>query len=85
MQFKEVEQIRSSASDHVVASCSNFVFYSAFYRQPVQIHKNGGDMFPLWSLADKTSSTVYELCLRGFEEYQSTGNYSNLNGTGQDM
>ena len=37
---EEVGQIRrSSASDHVVANCSNLVFYSAFYRQTVQIHK----------------------------------------------
>ena len=51
--------MRSSASDHVVANCSNLVFYSAFYRQPVQIHMKRGDMFPLGSFADKTSSTVY--------------------------
>ena len=40
VQLKEVGQIRrSSDSDHVVANCSNLVFYSAFYRQTVQIHK----------------------------------------------
>ena len=33
---------RSSASDHVVANCSNLVFHSAFYKQPVQIHEKGG-------------------------------------------
>ena len=43
-----------SASHHAVADCSNLVFYSALYRQPVQIH-----MFAPGSLADKTSSTVY--------------------------
>ena len=50
--------MRSSGSDNVVANGSNFVFYSAFYRRSVQIHKLGGDMFALGSLADKTSSTV---------------------------
>ena len=62
MQFKEVGQIRrSSASDHVVTNCNNLVFCSAFYRQPVQIHKKGrgGGMFVLRSLADKTSITVH--------------------------
>ena len=59
---EEVGQIRRSrARDHVVATCSNLVFYSAFYRQPVQIHKKGDDMFPLGSLADKTSSTVHHM------------------------
>ena len=41
------------------AESSNLVFYSAFYRQPVQIHKKGGDMFLLGNLADKTSSAVH--------------------------
>ena len=49
------------ASNHTVANCSNFAFYSALYGQPVQIHKKGGDMFPLWSLADKMSSTVHHM------------------------
>ena len=35
--------MRSSASDHVVANCSNLVFYSVFYRQSVQIHKKTED------------------------------------------
>ena len=50
--------MRSSGSENVVANVSNLVFYSAFYRRSVQIHKLGGDMFALGSLADKTSSTV---------------------------
>ena len=94
VQFKEVKQIRrSSASDHIVANSSNLVFYSAFYRQPVQIHKKGDDMFPLGSLADKTSSTVHHtlnfvyefLSSTSQQQYQPAGNYSNLNGTGQEM
>ena len=62
VQFKEVKQIRrSSASDHVVANHSNLVFYSALYRQPVQNHKKGGDMFPLGRLADKTSLSLIHI------------------------
>ena len=42
----EVREVRrSSASDNTVADCSNLVFYSAFYWQPVQIPKNGNVMF----------------------------------------
>ena len=52
--FKEERKVRrSSASDHAVADCSNLVFYSAFYWQPVQIHKEPG------SLAGMGSSTVH--------------------------
>ena len=37
--------------------------YSAFYKQPLQIHKKWGwgDMFAPGSLADKTSSTIYHM------------------------
>ena len=60
VQFKEVKQIRrSSASDHIVANSSNLVFYSAFYRQPVQIHRKGGDMFALVILVDKIRTLQY--------------------------
>ena len=46
IQFKEVRKVRKiGANDHVVADCRNLVFYSAFYWQPVQIHKKGGNMF----------------------------------------
>ena len=71
---------RSSAGDHVVANCSNLVFYSALYRQPVQIHA-----LERCTQDEHHSSSDAELCLRDFEEYQPTGNYSNLNGTGQEM
>ena len=66
---------RSSASDHAVAGCSNLVFYSVFYWQPVQIHKKGVNMFVLGSLAGKTSSTVSlshvhaKLCLQVFDGF----------------
>ena len=60
LQFKEIRSIRrSSASYHIEANCSNLVFFSAFYRQSVQIYKKGCDMFVLGSLADKMSSTVH--------------------------
>ena len=50
---------RSSAIDHPGGDCPNLVFYSAFYWQPVQIHKRqGGNMFTPRSLAHKTNSTV---------------------------
>ena len=43
IQLKEVRQIRrSSGSNHVAANCTNLVFCSASYRQPLQIHKKGG-------------------------------------------
>ena len=45
------------SNDYVAKNCNNLVFYSVFYRQPVQIHKKGDDMFTLGSLADKISST----------------------------
>ena len=60
----------------------------------MQIHKKRGDggggrdMFALGSLADKTSSTVHhklKSVYNFFEEYQPTGNYSNLNETVHDM
>ena len=84
---------RSSASDYAVANCSNLVYYSAFYRQPVQIHKKRGNMFALGSFADKTSSTVHHtlnfvyefLSSTSQQQYQPAGNYSNLNGTVQEM
>ena len=30
------------SNDYVAKNCNNLVFYSVFYRQPVQIHKKGG-------------------------------------------
>ena len=76
VQFKEIRKVkRSSANDHVV-------FYSALYWQPLQIHKNKGNMFASWSLVDKTSSTVHHtlnFVYKFFEEYQPTGNRNNLN------
>ena len=57
--MQEVRQVRrSSATDHAVADCSSLVLYSAFYWQPVLIHKKGGNIFAPGSIADKTSSTV---------------------------
>ena len=40
-------------------------------------------MFALGSFADKTSSKVHHILFTSFEEYQPTGTYSNLNGTGK--
>ena len=43
VQFNEIRKVkRSSASDHAVADCSNLVYYSTFFWQPVQIHKRIG-------------------------------------------
>ena len=54
------------------AESGNLVFYSAFYRQPAQTHKKGGDMFPLWNLADKTSSTVHHTLKFVYEFLRNT-------------
>ena len=41
IQFKVTKVRKISANDHTAADCHNLVFYSAFYWQPVQIHKKG--------------------------------------------
>ena len=58
IQFKVTKVRKISANDHTAADCHNLVFYSAFYWQPVQIHKKGGNMSAPESLTDMTSSTV---------------------------
>ena len=78
VQLKEVRKVRrSSASDHAVADCSNLVFYSAFYWQPVQTHKKGkgwgakGNMFTPCRQDEQHSSSHAELCLLVFEAVQT--------------
>ena len=39
-------------SDHVVANCCTLVFYSAFYRQPVQIYMKVGGWGVGWVGSD---------------------------------
>ena len=43
-------------TDHADRHCSNRVFYSTLYWQPVQIHKN---MFAHGSFSNKRSGTVH--------------------------
>ena len=49
----------------------------------MQIHKKEDDMLTLGSLATRRAAHA-ELCLQVFEEYQPTGNYSNLNEAVQE-
>ena len=65
VQFKEVRKVRRcSADDHAVADCSNLVLYSAFYWQPVYIHKKGN--VRAWDRCrqdEQHSSSYAEFCL----------------------
>ena len=71
VQFKVRQVRRSSVWNHAVADCSNLVFYSTFYWQPMQIPIVTCSRLGALRQDEQHNSSHAELCLQLFEGYHA--------------